>query len=129
MSHQAALDLPADSAPPGPAFCAPEPHSAADPTAIADWADDQARARLAEFMAIMQDKPLDVLATAIRAACDRGFGIWMVPEEFCKRPHHRPGTHMVEIALFGAPGTGLSLIEAARSWRIAATELLQEVAQ
>ena len=126
MTDQTTMTLPEGSAAPAPHFAAAEPHSAADPATIADWATDQARTRLRDFMAIHHDKPLDVLAHAIRTACQRGFGVWMVPDDHTNRPHHRPGTHLVEIALFGATGTGLSLIEAASSWRTAATRILQE---
>jgi hypothetical protein len=129
MTDQATFPLPEGSSAPAPIFSAPEPHSAADPATIAAWAQDQAHSRLADFMAIHHDKPLDVLAFAIRTACQRGFGNWMVPDDHTHRPHHRPGTHMIEIALFGATGTGLSLIEAASSWRTAATRILQEVSE
>ena len=129
MTDQTTLHLPESSTAPSSVFTAPDPNSAADPATIADWAQDQARTRLRDFMAIHHDKPLDVLARAIRTACDRGFGLWMVPDDHTNRPHHRPGTHLVEIALFGATGTGLSLIEAASSWRTAATRILQEVSE
>lgn len=126
MTAQASLHLPEGSAAPAPSFTAPEPQSAADAAAIADFAADETLSRLRDFMAIHDTLPLDVLARAIRIACLRGFGTWMVPDEHTHRPHHRPGTHLVEIAFLGALGCGPSLIEATNSWRLAARHLLDQ---
>lgn len=119
--------------PPGPAVTlasppvslAQGPVSFHDPAAIEAWADEDQRGFLIEFYGIVEQMPLDAVVAAIRATCQRGFGMWMEPP--VGNPAHsiRPATHLIEIALFGVTGSGLTLLEAAQSWRIAARRLLE----
>lgn len=103
----------------------PEPGSAADPAQIDAWVADSTRSYLISLFAIVDHMPLDAVIEVLRSACLRGFGTWMEPP---KSPPQsiRPGTHLVEIALFGVTGSGLTQIEAAQSWRLAARRLLTE---
>lgn len=91
--------------------------SAMDPEAVNLWVTETERNLLVEFMTHHDLAPLDVLIAAIRTTCEHGFGIWMEPQT---APHHRPATHLFEIALFGVTGVGYSLEQAASAWRIAA---------
>jgi hypothetical protein len=61
---------------------------------------------------------------ALRQACGNGFGDWLVPEDATNR-HIRPATHLVEIHVLGVQGVGLTVEEAARSWRRAALNTVQ----
>lgn len=92
------------------------PDTLTDPAELLDWIAQDNRARLAAFISAVRDAPLDVLADAIRQACEGGFGSWMDPA-----PHAtRPATHLYEISLFGVLGIGHDLPQAAASWRTAA---------
>lgn len=101
----------------------PEPGSATDPAAIDTWVAEANAAYLSQIFAIVDHMPLDAVIEVLRSACLRGFGTWMEPP---KSPPNsiRPATHLVEIALFGVTGSGLTQIEAAQSWRLAARRLL-----
>lgn len=102
----------------------PDPVEAAHAAEINAWVEADQRAYLVEFYTAIEQMPLDVVVSAIRTACARGYGIWMEPpEQTATAP--RPATHMIEMALFGAVGYGATLIEAARSWRNAARHLLE----
>lgn len=101
----------------------PEPTSATDPAQIEAWVADSTRNYLISLFAIVDHMPLDAAIEVLRSACLRGFGTWMEPPD--SPPNSiRPGTHLVEIALFGITGSGLTRIEAAQSWRLAARRLL-----
>lgn len=88
-----------------------------------DWAAAQARL-LTNFLGPVEHAPLDVLTDALKQACSKGFGDWLVPEDASMR-HLRPATHLVEIHVLGVGGTGLTVEEAARNWRRAALATVQ----
>ncbi len=104
-----------------PAYAPPAP----DPAHITPGLDDAIDADLArlraQFLAPLADAPLDVLVTAIRQACARGYGFWQDPSP----PNRagRPATHLFEISFLGLPGVGACPLSAARAWRIAALAL------
>lgn len=122
---QISLALPADRPHVSPVSLAPDPTSAAPSDEIAAWAEADQIGYLTRFFAIVADMPLDAVVAAIRTTCQRGFGLWMEPPAAHPAPPIRPATHLVEIALFGVTGSGLTLIEAAQSWRIAARRVLE----
>lgn len=103
----------------------PDPISAADPAAIDAWIAQDQRHHLISFMQAVNDLPLDIVVDAIRTACNRGFGVWMEPPTGNPAKSIRPATHMVEIAIFGVIGSGLTTLEAAQSWRLAARRVLE----
>lgn len=72
----------------------------------------------------LEHAPLDALILALRQTCATGLGVWLVPEQATDRAL-RPATHLVEISIFGAQGTGLTVEEAARNWRRAALNLTE----
>lgn len=125
MMEQISLALPSHGVT-QPVTLAPDPASMAPTDEIAAWADTHQRALLIDFYAAVQDKPLDVVADAIRAACQRGFGVWMEPPAGNPAKSIRPGTHLIEAALFGVTGSGLTPLEAANSWRISARRVLED---
>ncbi len=125
MMDQISLTLPLTGVT-QPVTLAPDPVSAAPTDEIAAWADTHQRAYLINFFTAVEDKPLDAVVDAIRTACQRGFGVWMEPPAGNPAKSIRPGTHLIEIALFGVTGSGLTLLEAANSWRIAARRVLED---
>lgn len=124
MMDQISLALPAHGVT-QPVTLAADPASMTPTDDIAAWADTHQRTYLINFFTATEDKPLDVLAEAIRTACQKGFGVWMEPPKGNPAKSIRPGTHLIEIALFGVTGSGLTLTEAANSWRIAARRVLE----
>jgi hypothetical protein len=95
------------------ALAAPSPGALVSPEVIFGF--------LAEFLETHGGKPDTELQQTIRATCEGGFGWWIDPK-ICGL--HRPATHMVEIALYGVSGFGMTPIEATRSWRRAAAHLV-----
>lgn len=124
MMEQISLALPSHGVT-QPVTLAPDPASMTPTDEIAAWADSHQRAYLINFFTATEDKPLDVLAEAIRTACQKGFGVWMEPPAGNPAKSIRPGTHLIEIALFGVTGSGLDVLQAAQSWRIAARRVLE----
>ena len=125
MMDQISLALPSHGVT-QPITLTPDPVSMTPTDDIAAWADAHQRAYLINFYTATEDKPLDALADAIRAVCQKGFGVWMEPPAGNPAKSIRPGTHLIEIALFGVTGSGLTLLEAANSWRIAARRVLDD---
>ena len=96
--------------------------SSEDPADVTAWAEAKRDQLLRALLAPLHDAPIYVLIDTLKHACQNGFGTWMVPD-VPPNPKCRPATHLVEISLLGALGVGLSVAEAARSWRLCATNM------
>lgn len=66
---------------------------------------------LLTFANHVRDLPNGELIAELRAACTSGAGFWNVPTTTIKKPA------IFEISVYGVFGAGLSLEEAALSWR------------
>lgn len=74
----------------------------------------------AAFVLAYSARPASELVEAIQMLCDLGHGHWQSPGQASARP----ATHLYEIQFMGVSGWGTNPADAARSWRMAARNLL-----
>ncbi len=98
-------------------------HATVPPGADADIDLDLSR-RL--FVETMRAASVEDLTSAIRTACKQGHGHWQDPTPASS--HARPATHLFEIAFLRLTAIGTTPEEAARNWRRAALNQIEEAA-